>query len=186
MGQLPPHGNFSFSGLPQEHLTAVFSKLFPLKTPYAQCFECCEANPILDSFEVFSLGWVEECKLGMSWLIPQKLSTTKWGTLKSGFWVQRHVMLSNSPLSLLSRKREQVSGSLLLAWIKWSCPFFHLMWQYEHRAPSESAGKLLLPCTHNRPLLKCYCRTFPRVMSEVWLWFSHDGNTLHVCCKVTD
>lgn len=34
---------------------AVFSELFPLQTPYAQRFECCEANPILDSFEVFKL-----------------------------------------------------------------------------------------------------------------------------------
>lgn len=45
--------NLFFSGLPQEPLMSVFSKLFPLKTLYAECFECCEAKPILDSFEVF-------------------------------------------------------------------------------------------------------------------------------------
>ena len=56
---------------------AVFSKLFPLKTSYAQHSECCEANSILDSFEVFSLWWVEDCKLGIILVDPSEVVHSK-------------------------------------------------------------------------------------------------------------
>lgn len=78
---------------------AVFSELFPLQTPYAQRFECCEANPILNSFEVFTLWWVEECKLGIILADPYKVVHSKMGDFEVRFLSARHVMLSNFPLS---------------------------------------------------------------------------------------
>lgn len=64
---------------------AVFSELFPLQTPYAQRFECCEANPILNSFEVFTLWWVEECKLGIILADPYKVVHSKMGDFEVRF-----------------------------------------------------------------------------------------------------
>lgn len=135
-------------------------------------------------FWSFSLWWVEECKLGIILADPSEVVHSKMRSFEirfeckdvSWFWMP-FVLIKKEEWTACIRQPVACMDQVVL-------PFLPSNVTIKDWIPSESVGKFLLHVPITWPLLK-YCRTFPRAMSEVWLWFNHDGNTLHVCCKVT-
>lgn len=155
-----------FLRLPQENLMAVFSKLFPLKTSYAQRFEYWKATSLLDPFEVFSLWWAEECKLGVTLAEPSEVVHNKMGALKSDFWVQRSVMLV-----LVKKKRAHGRIRQPVACVNRVLLPLLPFWCDDVSTGLPVNLEAQCPCRYAAPS-PCYspcCRHLSRAPSEVWL-----------------
>lgn len=181
--ELPPVGSFLSLACPRSTWWLSFQSYFllrPLCTTFWMLWGQSHFGLFWSFCVVMGRGIQTRDHLGLS---LRSFSQQNRGSLEVWLLVQRPVMRWSSPLSWLSRKSKlHASGCLLLAWIKCFC-FFSLDW-----CDNMYTGlpvNLLFCVRITQSLLKC-CRTFPRVTSEIWVWFSFDGNSLHVHCKVTD
>lgn len=175
-----------FLWLPQENLMAVFSKLFPLKTSYAQRFEYWEATSIWDPFEVFFIvvGGGIQTRDHPGWSLrscPQQN-----GGFEVRFLSAKTCHAFESPLSWWRRKSEQAHQAACCLCESSGPAFFLLMWWCEHQAPIESGGTLFLHVYITQPVVQPVLQTFSQSPEWSLVMFSRDGNKLLVCCKIAD